>query len=240
MVGKQLNKSLLRAPCYSRNMVFSCRGILFDLDGVLVDSTAAVARVWRRWASELGLEAEAVIHAAHGRRSIETVRVLAPQLDAVEENKRVESMEIADREGVIAQPGTMPLLVSLPAGRFSVVTSATRALAAARLEHAGIPVPESFISADDVVEGKPSPEPYLRGAQLLGLPPADCLVFEDTAAGIASAKAAGMRVVGLCTTYSANELGAADAITGTLADVRARVSGGLILVQMEKSRGREP
>jgi sugar-phosphatase len=221
-------------------VIFTCRGILFDLDGVLVDSTAAVARVWRRWARERGLDSENVIHAAHGRRSIETVRVLAPDLDAVEENERVESMEIADREGVVALPGAVDLLRKLPAGRFSVVTSATRALAAARLEHSGIPIPESFIGGDDVIEGKPSPEPYLKGAALIGLSPADCLVFEDTAAGIESARAAGMRVIGLLTTYPAAQLRAADAIVRTLADVRVAVSRetfALTIQESERSNG---
>jgi sugar-phosphatase len=205
------------------------------MDGVLVDSTAAVARVWRRWAQERGLDPETVIHAAHGRPSIETVRALAPELDAAEENKRVESMEIADREGVIALPGAAHLLRRLPAASFSVVTSATRALAEVRMEHAGIPVPGNFISADDIIQGKPWPEPYLKGAALLGLPPADCLVFEDTAAGIQAAKAAGMRVIGLATTYSAAELGAAHAIVGTLAEVSTQLGPEQMMVTIEQN-----
>jgi sugar-phosphatase len=196
--------------------------------------------VWRRWAQERGLNPEDVVQAAHGRRSIETVRALAPQLDAVKENERVESMEIADREGVIALPGAKELLGGLPAGCFALVTSATGALARARLEHAGIPVPKSFVGADDVIEGKPSPEPYLKGADWLGVAAAECLVFEDTPAGLASAKAAGMRAIGLRTTYPAAQLGAADVIVGTLAEVRAQVSEGKIRVMIaenERSNG---
>ncbi len=214
-----------------------CRGILFDLDGVLVDSTAAVARVWRRWALERALDPEMVIHEAHGRRSIETVRALAPQLDAQQENKRVESLEIADREGVIALPGAAELLRRLPAERCCIVTSATRALAAARMEHAGFRVPDRLISADDVIHGKPSPEPYLKGAAWLGLSPADCLVFEDTATGITSAHRAGMRVIALHTTYPASELAAADAVVGTLAEVEVRVGQNEVEVRVRASGG---
>jgi mannitol-1-/sugar-/sorbitol-6-phosphatase len=219
-------------------VVFTCRGILFDLDGVLVDSTAAVARVWRGWALEHGLRPETVIDEAHGRRSIETVRALAPHLDAERENTRVENMEIADRESVVALPGAAAVLRILPAGRFSLVTSATRALAVARMEQAGLPVPERFITAEDVRDGKPSPEPYLKGATLLGLAPPDCLVFEDTAAGIDSAHAAGMRVIALQTTYSPAELAAADAVVGTLADVETWFHGDMIMVRAGNNQRR--
>lgn len=179
-----------------------------------------------------------MIDEAHGRRSIETVRALAPQLDAERENKRVENMEIEDKEGVVALPGAAELLRSLPARSFTVVTSATRPLAVARMEHAGLRLPKRFISAEDVIEGKPSPEPYLQGAALLGLAPINCLVFEDTAAGIASAKAAGMRVIGLRTTYPAAELAAADALVGTLADVEMRFGEDEIIVSFDNNQGR--
>jgi mannitol-1-/sugar-/sorbitol-6-phosphatase len=215
---------------------FRCQAILFDLDGVLVDSTAAVARVWRRWALEHGLDAESVIDEAHGRRSIETIRLLAPQLDVERENARVERMEIADRRGVKALPGAARMLYELPAERFSVVTSATRALAVARMRHAGLPIPPQFVSADDVKEGKPSPEPYLKGAALLGFAPADCLVFEDTAAGIASAKAAGMSAIAVATTYPPSVLTSADAVIASLAGVRVVASKGKLELHLEEGK----
>lgn len=202
-------------------MNFSCQAILFDLDGVLVNSTAAVDRVWRRWAIKHELDSELVVNNAHGRRSIETIRLLAPTLDAECENEIVEAMEIADKEGVVAIAGARELLLSLPKERFTIVTSATRALAQVRLEAAGIPVPRRFITADDVVDGKPSPEPYLKGAALLGIPPRDCIVFEDTPAGIQAGQAAGMRVIAVESTYPADALTAADAIVGSLAEVAA-------------------
>jgi len=211
-------------------MVFACRGVLLDMDGVLVDSTPAVARVWRKWAEERGLDAEKVIDTAHGRRSIETIRIFAPEVDAVRENLRVEQMEIDDKEGVTALPGAADFLRSLPAGSYAIVTSATRALAEARLEYAGLPVPRHMVSADDVENGKPSPEPFLKGASLLGLEPRDSIVFEDAPSGIQAAHAAGMKVIALTTTYRAEELGEADATVPSLAGIRVRFENGMLLL----------
>jgi len=204
-------------------VIFTCQAILFDLDGVLVDSTRAVERVWRKWAAQHKLKPKLVLEHAHGRRTIETVRIVAPQLDADEETLKVEHMEIADKDGIVAIPGAAKLLRSLPHDRFLIVTSATRALASARLGYAGLPVPERLVTADDVVEGKPSPEPYLKGAAALGIAPADCLVFEDTPAGIESARAGGMRVIALTSTYSADELKAADAVLDSLMHIQAKL-----------------
>lgn len=162
---------------------------------------------------------------AHGRRSVETIRVVAPEMKAEEENLKVEQMEIDDKEGIVVIPGAPELLHSLPSDRFTIVTSATPALAIARLGYAGLPVPKRFISADDVVNGKPDPEPYLKGAALLGFAPTDCIVVEDVPAGVHSAKAAGMRVIALTTTYAVAELSAADAILGSCLDINAGFDG---------------
>jgi sugar-phosphatase len=201
-------------------MIFSIKAILFDMDGVLMDSTPSVERVWRGWASAHGLDPDEVVRQAHGRRSIETVRSLAPELDAEKENALVEQMEIDDKEGVTALPGAVELFRHLPAERFAIVTSATRPLAVARLGYAGIPVPRHMITAEDVIHGKPSPEPFLKGAALLDFAPADCVVFEDSPAGVSSARAAGMRAIALQTTYLSEQLQAANAIIRTLADVK--------------------
>ena len=213
-------------------MIFSAKAILFDMDGVLMDSTPSVERVWRTWASMHGLDPEHVAPLAHGRRSIETIRAVAPELDAEKENVVVEQMEIDDKEGVTALPGAAELLAHLPGERFAIVTSATRLLAAARLGYAGIPVPRHMITADDVIHGKPSPEPFLKGAALLGFAPSDCLVFEDSPAGIASARSAGMQTIALQTTYPADQLQAAHAIIRTLADVKANLHGENITLQL--------
>src|SRR5205823_4851698 len=194
-----------------------------------------VERVWRRWALAHNLDPAYVVEHAHGRRSAETLRVVAPELEASQENLKVEQMEIEDKEGVVAVPGAIELLSSLPQDRFTIVTSATPVLAIARLQHVGIPIPDRFITADDVVNGKPSPEPYLKGAALLGLAPEDCLVFEDTPAGIQAAKAAGMRVIALQTTYPAEELTAADAMVKSLAGVEARLEKGVIEIIVTES-----
>jgi sugar-phosphatase len=204
-------------------MILSAKAILFDMDGVLMDSTPSVERVWRTWATMHGLDPEHVAARAHGRRSIETIRAVAPQMDAEKENIVVEQMEIDDKEGVTALPGAAELLAHLPADQFAIVTSATRPLAVARLGYAGIPVPRHMITANDVILGKPSPEPFLKGAVLLGFAPADCLVFEDSPAGIASARSAGMKTIALQTTYPADQLQAAHAIVGSLADVKANL-----------------
>jgi sugar-phosphatase len=150
-------------------------------------------------------------------------------MDAEKENIVVEQMEIQDKEGVTALPGAAELLRRLPDDRFAIVTSATRALAVARLGYADLPIPRYMITADDVANGKPSPEPYLKGAASVGFAPADCLVFEDTPAGITSAIASAMQAVALRTTYPAAELQAADAIVASLKDVKAELRGEEIL-----------
>ncbi|HXA85487.1 MAG TPA: HAD-IA family hydrolase [Candidatus Dormibacteraeota bacterium] len=217
-------------------MIFFAKAILFDMDGVLMDSTPSVERVWRVWALAHRLDPDRVAALAHGRRSIETIRAVAPELDAEKENVLVEQMEIDDKEGVTALPGAAELFANLPDDRFAIVTSATRPLAVARLGYAGLSVPRHMITAEDVVHGKPSPEPFLKGAASLGFGPADCLVFEDTPAGIASARAAGMQAVALQTTYPAHQMEAAHAIIRNLADVKARLRDECITLEVAPLR----
>jgi len=214
-------------------MTFTAKAILFDMDGVLIDSAPAVERVWRRWALQHGFDPQQVIAQAHGRRSVETIRAVAPHMNAEIENVKVEQMEIEDKEGVTALPGAVELLRSLPPDRFAIVTSATTPLAIERLGYAGLPVPPRLVTADYVLDGKPSPEPYLKGAALLGVAAADCVVFEDTPAGIASGHAAGMRVIALGNTYSARELEAADALAGSLADLSVSARGTSVVLELK-------
>jgi mannitol-1-/sugar-/sorbitol-6-phosphatase len=192
-------------------MQIRCRALLFDMDGVLVDSTPAVARVWTAWADRFGLEPSAVVRQAHGRPSIATIRELLPTADHRAENQAIEKAEIADVEDIIALPGTKQLLDALLSDRFAVVTSASNPLAVVRLRAAGFAIPKHLITASDIHYGKPHPEPYLRGAQSVGVPPADCLVIEDAPAGIQSGKAAGCRVLALRTTTPDPALQAAGA-----------------------------
>jgi mannitol-1-/sugar-/sorbitol-6-phosphatase len=189
----------------------SCRGVLFDLDGVLVDSTPAVARVWAGWALEHGFDPEEVTHAAHGRPSITTIREYLPNSNVEAENAEVERREIEDLDGVVPLPGALELMRSLPAQRWTIVTSCTRRLALVRIGAAGLPLPEKIITSTDITRGKPDPEPYMKGAAILGIAPEDCVVIEDAAAGVRSGKAAGARVTALRTTAEDDELHAAGA-----------------------------
>jgi mannitol-1-/sugar-/sorbitol-6-phosphatase len=199
--------------------VIRCGAILFDLDGVLMDSRVAVERAWERWATGHGIDPIAVLAQAHGRRTIDTIRAIAPLLDIEAEARLLEVAESVDFDGVTTLPGAAELLESLPAGSWTVVTSGTRALATGRLVHGGLPIPEQLITADDVERGKPDPQPYLAGAAALGIDSADCLVIEDAPAGIEAGKAAGMTVLAVATTFEARALTAADYVVGSLADV---------------------
>jgi sugar-phosphatase len=204
---------------------FSCEAILFDLDGVLVDSTGAVDREWREWARRKGVDGDAVMAIAHGVRTLEVIRRVAPHLDAEAEAAAIENHEAHDQEGVSVMPGAAELVRSIPEERWAVVTSGSRLLATNRLRYCGLPVPKILVTADDVAHGKPHPEPYLKGAKLLGLPPADCLVIEDAPAGIQSARAGGMKVIGITSTYAASALGHADAVIGELGQIRVTSDG---------------
>jgi len=216
-------------------VTFTCKAFLFDLDGVLVDSTHSVARIWKKWAIDHDLDFGPVVAHAHGRRSIETIRQFAPGLDAEEENRNVENMEITDKDGIVAIPGAVEFLRRLPPNRFSIVTSATRPLARARLQYAGLPWPQNAVTAEDVVNGKPHPDPYLKGAALLNVGPADCVVFEDTPAGIRAGKGAGMRVVAFTTTRPAEELKAADVIVPSFDGLKLKFVDGTFSLQVDQS-----
>ena len=219
-------RRLLKEGPLSIMLKFECSAILFDMDGVLVDSTAAVAGTWGRWAQAHSLDPRVVIDGAHGRRTIETVRAFAPHLDAAAEADRIESAEEMELDTVTVIPGALQLLNSLPEGRWGVVTSATRPMAITRLRDAGFPMPHVLVTADDVILGKPNPEPYLRGAAGIGVTPEACLVFEDAPAGIRAANAAGMRVIGLRTTYPAEALRDTQATVADFVNLRVHQNGG--------------
>jgi len=188
-----------------------CSALLFDMDGVLIDSTPAVARVWRKWAIAHHFNPQEVVARAHGRPSLTTVREYLPDADHDAENRIVERAEMEDLQGVVPLPGARELLASLPRGRWTIVTSSTRPLAEVRLRAAGLTIPGALVTSSDVSNGKPHPEPYLKGAALLGFPPAECVVVEDVPAGIRAGKAAGARVIALQTTWVPSELRAAGA-----------------------------
>jgi mannitol-1-/sugar-/sorbitol-6-phosphatase len=200
-----------------------CSAVLFDMDGVLIDSTPAVARVWTRWAIQRGLNPDKVVQMAHGRPSRTTIRELLPDANIDREDREVERQELADLDGVVLLPGARELLDSLPPDRWTIATSCTRALAEVRLQAAGLPIPKNMITSTDVKIGKPDPEPYLKAAAKLGFAASDCVVVEDAPAGVRAGKAAGARVIALLTTMSRRDLedAGADWILHNCAEITA-------------------
>jgi len=185
---------------------FKCHAILFDMDGTLVDSTRCVEAVWTRWAQRHGMDLDHILTVSHGRRTLDTLREVAPHLDIEHEAMRLDGEELECKDGIEEVRGSAALLRALPLDRWAVVTSAGRALATLRLGFAGLPVPAVLVSADDVTEGKPNPAGYLSAAQRLNVAPEQCLVIEDTPAGILAGRAAGMQVLAVSTTYPASRL----------------------------------
>jgi sugar-phosphatase len=207
-------------------------GILFDMDGVLVSSIGSVNRCWRRWAEHYGLRNADTVQIEHGTRAVDMIAKLKPDLDVAEGLRLIEDMEIDDVADLKVLPGARALLESLPPERWAIVTSATFRLLLGRLKAAELPVPERIISGDMVEHGKPDPEPYRRGAELIQSPAAECLVVEDAPSGVGAGIAAGCRVLGVLGTHSEAELRAAGAswIVRSLEDVSAQVGPqGLVL-----------
>ena len=214
-------------------MKIRTRGLLFDMDGVLISSIASVERSWAEWARARNLDVSEVMARSHGQRALEIIQSLVPPEEVEKEFKRIEDIEIADIEGLEVLEGVKPILASIPQIYWTIVTSATEKLARVRLAAAGIPVPKTFITSDKVTKGKPDPEPYRKGAELLGLDPLDCLVIEDSASGARAGKAAGCKVLATLFSHKQEELEAADYIVRSLADVKIRVLPGEGELQLE-------
>lgn len=206
--------------------------MLFDLDGVLVDSRAVVERTWRRWAAQHGLDAEPLLAVAHGRRIRDTLKAVVPQLDPAPEVAWLDAAELEDLEGIVAVPGAAALLRSLGPSPWAIVTSCGRELAARRLARAGLPLPPLMVTSEDVQRGKPAPDGYQHGARGCGAEPAACLVFEDAPPGIAAGLAAGCRVVALATTHTADRLAGAAAVAPDLRSVRAQADGSGLAISV--------
>ena len=206
------------------------KGILFDMDGVLVSSIGSVVRCWRCWAKMYEIPDADTYEVPHGMRAIDIVKSLRPDIDPEEGLRVIEDMEIEDTADLIVLPGVKKLLESLPVERWAIVTSATKRLMLGRLKVAGLPVPERIISGDMVERGKPDPEPYRRGAALLGFRADECIVVEDAPSGVGAGKAAGCRVLGVLGTHMDEELKEADWIVGSLEEMMVTVgSDGLEL-----------
>ena len=211
-------------------MQIQCSALLFDLDGVLVDSRAVVERVCRLWAERLGVTAEALLRVAHGRRTRDTVRIVAPHLDPEREAAWIDNQELLDTEGLVEVPGARRFVASLPDDRWAVVTSCGRDLARLRLSFVGIPLPAVIITSEDVSNGKPAPDGYRLGAERLGVDPGACVVFEDAPPGVTAGLAAGARVVALRTTHPEENFSGASAVITDYHALRVRQAGDSLVV----------
>ncbi len=200
---------------------FKCQAILFDFDGVLVDSDQIYDRHWTRWALEHGIEPQEILSIHHGRPSLQSMGIVAPHLNVIEESKvfnaEVESDENLD--GVEAYEGVKEALLYLPEDRWAVGTSATRAMVLPKLAYLDLPQAKVLVTADDVVQGKPNPEPYLKAAQGLGVDPKQCVIVEDSPAGLQAAKAAGAMAIAVATTHKPEALTDADVILNRFLDL---------------------
>jgi sugar-phosphatase len=215
----------------SAPVLIRCKGILFDMDGILISSIGSVERSWTKWAHLRGVDPALARKTAHGRRAIETVAKLRPDLDSEQELKVIEDIEVADNEGLTVLPGVLDLLAALPSDRWTVVTSATERLARIRLAAGGIPVPKRLVTADQVTRGKPHPEPFLAGAALLGVAPADCVVLEDSSSGAEAGRAAGCTVVATTFSHPAEFLDRAHYLLRDLTGIRVESLGDEIVIR---------
>ncbi len=203
----------------SSPVIVRCKGVLFDMDGILISSLSSVERSWTKWANLRGIDPAYALANIHGRRAIESVAELRPDLDPVQELNLIEDIELADGKDITVLPGVKELIAALPRDRWTVVTSATVRLAGMRLAAAGFNVPERMVTAETVNEGKPNPAPFLAGAALLGYSPAECLVFEDSASGVAAGCAAGCQVVATTFSHEAEHLECANYLLTDLTGV---------------------
>ncbi|MDL4771102.1 HAD-IA family hydrolase [Actinomadura xylanilytica] len=206
-------------------MIVPCAAVLFDVDGTLVDSTPVVERAARRWAAGYGIDADAYLSGAHGRRTSDRVAEFLPASEVRAATERLDALEAADTDGITALPGALDLLAAMSGLPWAIVTSMDRGLLAARSAVAGVPLPRVAVTAEDVADGKPDPSGYLLAARRLGVDPAGCVVVEDAPAGIAAGRAAGATVLAVGTSHDPAELGGADLVVPDLTSVRATARG---------------
>ena len=220
----------MASSSFSFPVEIQCKGVLFDSDGILISSIASVDRCWTRYCRLRGLEPERALQIVHGCRAVDTLLRVRPELADEEEIARelkiLEDFEVADNEDLRVLPGVLELLRALPRERWTVVTSATDRLVRVRLAVGGIPVPERMVTGDDVERGKPHPDPYLAGAALLGVPPEECVVLEDAAAGVRAGRAAGCTVVATTFSHELEQLGEAHYRVEDLSGVTVQVLEG--------------
>lgn len=199
-----------------------CQAVIFDLDGVLVEATASVEHAWQMWAQQHGISVNDILPLIHGRRSIETMRLVAPHLATDREAEALNLLQVRDTSRDVPVSGAQALLAALPSQSWAMVTSGSSILAHARFQAVGLPVPPVLVMDEDVTHGKPDPQGYLKAATRLGVPPEHCLVFEDAPVGIAAGQAAGMRVIAVATTSPLEAFTLTAEAVQTLAEVRVK------------------
>jgi sugar-phosphatase len=205
---------------------FECDALLFDLDGVLVDSGQTIVHYWKLWGDRNGIPLDEILRHAHGRRTAETMRIVAPHLDADAEAAALDGEEAVDLSMLARIDGASDLIASIPDGAWAVATSGTRIMATNRLAFAGVRPPSVLITSEDVTHGKPNPEPYLAAATALGVDPARCIVVEDAPAGIQAGLSAGARVIGVASTHPPTDLTHATITIARLSDITVLASDG--------------
>jgi sugar-phosphatase len=215
-------------------ITLNCQAILFDLDGTLVDSAFRVQRLWLEWGKRKGIDLQSIMEVMHGRRAGETIQIVAPHLSVNDELEILENEEITDMAGVRPYASAKDLLSQLSCTQWAIVTSGSRRVASARIKYVRLPVPDVFITAEDVSAGKPAPDAYLLAANRLLVKPSDCVVVEDAPAGVQAGRSAGMKVIAIASSISKEALSHADIVIQQLADIRLTVTNREIRIQFKQ------
>jgi sugar-phosphatase len=197
---------------------------LFDVDATLVDSSACIEAIWRIWSEKYGFDLARVMEVIHGRTILAALEILAPHMVAEKFVVEVQDIALGELKNVTEITGAKSFLAALPQGSWAVGTSGARQVSLSSMRNAGLPIPDAVVAAEDVTRGKPDPEPYLKAANLLGVKPENCIVFEDSMAGIKSGMAAGASVVALTTTHGADELTGVDFLIRDFSQVTVKIN----------------
>jgi mannitol-1-/sugar-/sorbitol-6-phosphatase len=213
-------------------MIIECKAIIFDLDGTLVDSIECVEKTWNTWCKKYNISLDKFSPAMHGITSYQTIKTIAPDLDTDKVVVEFDEIELKQTEGLKLIPKADKILNELPPEKWAIATSGSKKLATTRLSYIGLPIPKIMITADDITNSKPNPEPYLLAAKHLGIPADDCVVFEDSLAGIESGKAAGAKVIGLTALFKKDKLSKTDAVINDFSDIKIEIKDNKLKIHI--------